>query len=272
MRVVFTRFALALFAGVLFAGVLAGPARAATCGAPDFNAWLGQIRTEAQAQGIGARGLAALDGVTADPAVLRADKSQGVFNQTFEQFSERMIAPRLNGGRVRMGQNVGLLQRVEVQFGVPGPVLIAIWGLETSYGAVTGKFATIRSIATLAWDCRRAERFQAELFDALRIVDRGDLAPAAMRGAWAGELGQTQFMASSYMKYAVDFDGDGRRDLVKSVPDALASTANFLKEKGWARGAGWEPGQPNFAVLKQWNESDIYVRTVAAFATQLSGR
>ena len=252
--------------------LLAAPARAATCGAADFNAWLGDIRNEARAKGIGQPGLAALEGVTADPAVLKADRNQGVFSQTFEQFSGRMIPPRLNGARVRMAQNVGLLQRIEVQYGVPPAVIVAIWGLETSFGAITGKFATIRSIATLAWDCRRTERFQAELFDALRLVDRGDLAPAAMRGAWAGELGQTQFMASSYMKYAVDFDGDGKRDLMKSVPDVLASTANYLKEKGWTRGAGWEAGQPNFAVLKQWNDSDIYIRTVAAFATQLSGR
>ena len=94
--------------------------------------------------------------------------------------------------------------------------------------------------------------------------------PANMKGAWAGEIGQTQFMPSSYVKFAVDFDGDGRRDLVRSVPDVLASTANYLKGYGWQRGAGWEPGQPNFAVIKQWNKADVYSRTIAYFATRVA--
>ena len=250
----------------------AGGALALTCESGDFGDWLSEAKSEAAAKGVGPRGVAALDGLTLDPAVIRADRSQGVFNQTFDQFSARMIGPRLAGGRTRLAQYAGLLTRVETQFGVQGPVLIAIWGLETSYGAVTGKFATIRSIASLAYDCRRSERFQSELFDALRLVDRGDLPATAMRGAWAGELGQTQFMASSYMKYAVDFDGDGRRDLMRSVPDVLASTANFLKGSGWARGAGWEPGQPNYAAIKAWNSSEVYARTIAAFTTQLDKR
>jgi membrane-bound lytic murein transglycosylase B len=111
---------------------------------------------------------------------------------------------------------------------------------------------------------------RAELIDALKIVDRGDMQPAAMKGAWAGEIGQTQFMPSSYLKFAVDYDGDGRRDMVASVPDVLASTANYLKGYGWRRGEGWEPGQPNFAIIKQWNKADVYSRTIAYFATRLA--
>ena len=112
--------------------------------------------------------------------------------------------------------------------------------------------------------------FKAELLDALRVIERGDIAPQDMRGAWAGEIGQTQFMPSSYIKFAVDFDGNGRRDLLRSAPDVLASTANFLASYGWQRGKDFAPGTPNFAVLQQWNKSEVYARTIAAFAHQLA--
>src|SRR5260370_28913013 len=145
-----------------------------------------------------------------------------------------------------MKQYGSVLARIEQTYGVPGEVLVGIWGLETDFGANNGKFPTMRSLATLAFDCRRSDMFKAELMDALRIVDRGDLAPQEMRGAWAGEIGQTQFMPSSYIKYAVDFDGNGRRDLLRSAPDVLASTANFLASYGWQRGQALEPGTANF--------------------------
>ena len=154
---------------------------------------------------------------------------------------------------------------------MPGPVIVAIWGLETDFGANNGNFGTLRALATLAYDCRRSERFRAALLDALRIVERGSMSPGAMRGAWAGEIGQTQFMPSSYLKYAVDFDGDGRPDLIRSVPDVLASTANYLKGYGWQQGAGWSPGQANFNVLLEWNNSQVYSKTVAYFAQRLAG-
>ena len=153
---------------------------------------------------------------------------------------------------------------------MPGPVIVAIWGLETDFGANSGKFPTIRALATLAYDCRRPEKFRGELLAALRIVDRGDMNPADMRGAWAGEIGQTQFLPSSYLKYAVDYDGNGRRDLIHSVPDVLASTANYLKGYGWQRGQPWGEGTPNFQVLLQWNASLVYTKTVAYFAQQLA--
>jgi lytic murein transglycosylase len=163
-----------------------------------------------------------------------------------------------------------LFDRIQHQYGVPGAVLVAIWGLETSYGADTGKFPTIRALATLAYDCRRADKFRGELLDALRIVDRGDMTAAQMRGAWAGEIGQTQFLPSSYLKYAVDYDGNGRRDLIHSVPDAMASTANYLKGYGWQAGQPWGEGTANFQVLLQWNSSEVYTKTVAYFAEQLA--
>ncbi len=157
------------------------------------------------------------------------------------------------------------------QEAVPAPVIVAIWGLETDFGVNQGKFGTIRALASLAYDCRRTEKFQAELMDALRIVERGDLSPGEMHGAWAGEIGQTQFMPSSYLKFALDYDGDGRRDLIRSVPDALASTANYLQSYGWRRGEAWSTGSANFEVLLEWNKSQVYSKTIAYFASKLAG-
>ncbi|MCB8821899.1 lytic murein transglycosylase [Microvirga rosea] len=254
---------------------MAGEAFAATCRDPaGFEKWLGDVRQEAIQRGISANAVdTSLAGVTFDPNVIRKDRGQGVFKQSFEQFAGRMVSSyRLKTGSALLRKHAGTLARIEQQFGVPGPVLVAIWGLESDFGAVKGNMATIRSVATLAYDCRRTEMFQSHLFDALRIVERGDLSPGEMRGAWAGELGQTQFMPSSYVKYAIDFDGDGRADLLHSPADVLASTANYLKGHGWVRGADWSPGSPNFEALKQWNKSQVYSQTVAYFASKLAGR
>jgi lytic murein transglycosylase len=248
----------------------AAPALAATCGTGSFQAWLDDFKSEAAAKGIAPSAIAAgLNGVTLDQAVLSRDRSQHVFSQSFEEFSGRMVPPRLARGANMMKRYGSVLSRIEQSYGVPGEILVAIWGLETDFGVNTGKFPTIRSLATLAYDCRRAETFRAELMDALRIVERGDLAPPEMRGAWAGEIGQTQFMPSSYIKFAVDFDGNGRRDLLHSAPDVLASTANYLAGYGWQRGKDWDPGSANFAVIQQWNKSDVYAKTIAYFASQL---
>src|SRR5204863_3205972 len=182
------------------------PAVAAPCGTGPFETWLEDFEKEAAAKGISASAIqAGLTGVTLDKGVLARDSSQKVFSQTFEEFSGRMVPPRLTRGANMMKQYGSALSRIEQAYGVPGEVLVAIWGLETDFGVNTGKFQTIRSLATLAYDCRRADEFRNELMDALRIIERGDLSPQDMRGAWAGELGQTQFMPSSWIKYAVDF-------------------------------------------------------------------
>jgi lytic murein transglycosylase len=244
---------------------------AAACGSGNFDAWLADFKTDAVSKGISKAAIdSGLAGVTLDQSVINRDHSQKVFSQSFEEFSGRMIPPRLTRGSNMLKQYGSVLSRIEQAYGVPGEVLVAIWGLETDFGVNIGKFPTIRALATLAYDCRRADEFRGELMDALRIVERGDLAPAEMRGAWAGEIGQTQFMPSSWVKYAVDFDGNGRRDLMHNAPDVLASTANYLKGYGWQRGKDWEPGSPNFPVLQQWNKSDVYARTIASFATQLA--
>ena len=244
---------------------------AAPCGTGNFDSWLTGFKTEAASKGISQQAInAGLTGVTMDQSVLNRDHSQKVFGQTFEQFSGRMVPPRMQRGSNMLKQYGSVLSRIEQAYGVPGEVIVAIWGLETDFGVNIGKFQTLRSLATLAYDCRRADEFRAELLDALRIVDRGDLAPQDMRGAWAGELGQTQFMPSSWIKYAVDFDGNGKRDLLHNVPDVLASTANYLKSYGWQPGKDYQPGGPNFAVIQQWNKSEVYSKTVAYFAGQLA--
>ena len=251
--------------------VLEVPSFAGPCGG-DFNTWMADFKREAAGQGISQRTIgAALEGVTADPSVLSRDRGQRVFSQTFEQFSGRMIsADRMRKGTALLARHAAVFARIERQFGVPGPVLTAIWGLETDYGVNQGRFSVIRSVATLAYDCRRTDKFRAELFDLLRIVDRGDMAPAELRGDWAGEIGQTQFLPSSYLKFAVDFDGNGKRDLIHSAPDARAFTANYLKSYGWRRGEPWSEGTENFNVLLEWNKARVYAKTIAAFAERLA--
>jgi lytic murein transglycosylase len=250
-------------------------ARAAECGrsAEGFEAWLQSFESEAAAAGVSRRAIdAALSNVTYDRSVISHDRGQKVFRQSFEQFSGRMINSfRLSKGRSLLSKHAALFKRIEQRYGVPGPVLVAIWGLETDFGAYIGNFATIRALATLAYDCRRSARFREELLAALRIVDRGDLSPGQMRGAWAGEIGQTQFMPTSYLKFAVDFNGDGSRDLVHDTADVLASTANFLHGSGWRPGAGWDEGQPNFPALLEWNRARVYAKTIALFADKLRG-
>jgi lytic murein transglycosylase len=246
------------------------PAEAAACGG-DFATWLQAFEQEAAANGISQRTIqSALGTVTYDPSIIARDHAQGVFHQSFEQFAGRMVPPRLARAQRLLLQYGSIISRIETQFGVPGEVIVAIWGLETDFGVNSGRFPTFRSLATLAYDCRRPDKFRGELIAALRIIDRGDMAPADMHGAWAGEIGQTQFLPSSYLKYAVDYDGNGRRDLIRSVPDVLASTANYLKGYGWQRGQPWSEGTPNFQVLLQWNASQVYTKTVAYFAQQLA--
>ena len=249
------------------------PVEAATCRDPaGFDAWLSDFKKQAAANGISAQAISALDGVTYDPGVVANDHGQHVFRQSFEQFSGRMVNPyRLHKGQALIKQYASTFDRIERDYGVPAPVIVAIWGLETDFGAVSGNTPTLRALATLAYDCRRSDMFQAELMDALRLIQRGDLSPDT-HGAWAGEVGQTQFMPSSYLKFAVDFNGTGRRDLIHDVPDVLASTANFLKGYGWQRGGSWEPGSANFAVIKEWNKAGVYSQTIAYFATRLARR
>lgn len=251
-------------------------AEAARCGngPGGVNPWLADFKREARRNGISARTLSrAFAGVTYNRRVIRLDRGQRSFKQSFEKFYARRASKwLLNRARKRMKRHARLLARIEKRYGVPPAVIVTIWGMESNFGNGGGKMNIVRSLATLAYDCRRSAFFKNELYAALKNIQRGDMSPAQMRGGWAGEIGQTQFLASSYVKYAVDFDGNGRRDLIRSTPDVLASTANFLKQHGWRRGQGWQPGSANFRVLKDWNRATVYQRTIAKAAAVLAGR
>nr|WP_322786512.1 lytic murein transglycosylase [Afifella pfennigii] len=215
----------------------------------------------------------ALNGVSYNPKVISLDRNQRSFKLSFEQFYARRVSNAMIGqGRQLIQRYSGILSNLERRTGVPPEIIVSIWGLETGYGRNSGNMSTFRSLATLAYDCRRSAFFTGELLAALKIVQRGDLSPSQMKGAWAGELGQTQFLASSYLRFAVDGDGNGRRDLIRSVPDVLASTANYLRAFGWQRGAGWGPGTANYAVLRQWNKAEVYVKTISVMASKMAGQ
>jgi lytic murein transglycosylase len=229
-----------MLAGLALTGAADAAPRCRNTGS--FESWLAGFKQEAATQGISRQAIsAALDGVTFDPAIIRRDQGQGVFQQSFQQFAGRMTAAgRYQNGLVKLKQNAPLLSRIEQRTGVPPPVVVALWGLESDYGAYKGgTYNVIRSVATLAYDCRRSQFFRDQLMGAVRLVERGDLRPDAMIGNWAGELGPTQFTPADYFKHGVDFDGDGRVDMIQSVPDALASAANLLKSFGWQRGQPW---------------------------------
>lgn len=263
--------------GLLFVfavGAQSEPAFARSCGhsAVGFSSWLSGFRKVAIGKGISAGTVdAALGGIGYYRRAVRLDRSQRSFKLSYRRFYRRRVSrSMLSKGRRLMRRHRRLFARIRKRYGVPPQVLVAIWGLETNYGRGSGRFPIVRSLATLAFDCRRSRFFRKELIAALRIIDRGDMRPSQMRGGWAGEIGQTQFLASSYVRYAVDFDGNGRRDLIRSKADVLASTANYLRGHGWRPGAPWTPGSRNFRVLKEWNKSDIYSRTVAEFARRLA--
>jgi lytic murein transglycosylase len=247
---------------------------AAQCGG-DFDRFIAAFSREAQAAGISQRTIAtAFAGIEQDQKVLAFDRRQrGTFRKSFEDYVRtRVTAGRLKRGAQMLKRHDALFARIEREFGVPAPILVAIWGLETDYGGDTGKLPTVRVLATMAHDCRRTELFQRELLAALTIIERGYLLPSEMRGAYAGELGQTQFLPSSYIKFAIDYDGNGRPNLIKSTPDVLASTANYLKGYGWKRGQPWHEGTENFDILREWNRALVYRKTIAYFADRLAGR
>lgn len=264
------------FVALAFAAVSMFPLAAAAApscgnGPAGFSAWLQDFKTEAAERGISSRVLdSAFAGVTYDKKVIGYDRHQHAFKMTLKEFMARRAPPYyVKRAKEKMASNAYLLARIQKRFGVQPEIIVAIWGMETGFGSYMGNMSTIRSLATLAYDCRRHAFFTNELYSALEIIQRGDMTAAEMRGAWAGEIGQTQLLASKYLQYAVDFDGDGRRDLIHSRADVLASTANFLKGHGWIRGAGYQPGQPNFAVLSAWNRATVYQQALALFAEKI---
>ncbi len=252
---------------------LTAPAHATQCGG-SFPAFIASVSRDAQAAGVSRATIdQALAGVTPDGAVLAFDRRQrGMFHtRSFEQYASTRVTPaRLKRAKALMQRHAQLLARIERQFGVPKELLMAIWTMESDNGGGDmGKLPVIRTLATLAHDCRRSELFQGELIAALKILQRGDLPLSDLKGAYAGEIGQTQFLPSSYIKYGVDYDGNGRVDLRHSVPDVLASTANLLKTNGWHAGQPYGEGTANFEAMREWNHSEIYRKTLVLFAERL---
>lgn len=262
------RLAAALAAGA----ALAGAAAAAPCGddASGFEAWKRAFSSEASAAGIGQRGLAALAGTSYAQRTIDADRNQRSFRYSLDEFLRVRGADTIvSQGRSRLQRNADFYGALERAYGVPAGVLIAIHGMETGFGRFMGDSNVLSAIATLAYDCRRSEFFTGHLLAALRLVDRGAISAGAV-GAMHGELGHTQFLPGNALRYGVDGDGDGRLDLTDEV-DAMASTANYLRQKGWRPGAGYQPGEPNFRAIEEWNAATVYQQAIALMARRIEG-
>jgi lytic murein transglycosylase len=248
---------------LLAATLVSGAANAAApcrTGGP-YEAWLAAFEREAIANGVSQRTVAEVAPyLTYDQRIVNIDSGQRVFTQTFLEFSDRMAAAyRIQTGAAKIKTYAQVFARIEQQYGVPAPVIVAFWALESDFGANMGKEKTLSALASLAYDCRRADRFRGQLLDALRLIERGDLRPEDMIGSWAGELGQTQMMPSEYFQYAVDYDGDGKRNLLRSAPDVLGSTANYLLGLGWKRGEPWLT-EVRVPANLPWDQADLAIQ------------
>lgn len=231
-----------------------------------FDKWLAAFRQEAAKEGISQKTLSlALDGLQMDQKIIYIDRGQKFFSKPFTEFAATLATSnRVNSGGQKLRQLAGTFERAEQEFGVPGAVITAFWALESDFGAGIGKRPVLVSLATLAWDCRRGEMFREELMAALKIIDRGDLVPSEMISSWAGELGQTQFLPTHYLKNAVDYDGDGKRNLFKSAPDIIGSTANFIKNLGWKTGQPWLDEVRVPAALP-WDQAGLDIKQPRSF-------
>jgi lytic murein transglycosylase len=251
----------ALCGGAL-AAFIAAPAAAITCNhTQSFGAWVQDMKRDAIAQGISRETASSvLDDVAYDPKIVGRDRAKAVFAQDFLTFSSRMVSSnRMQVGAAKLKQHAAIFERIEREFGVPAEVIVAFWGLETDFGANSGKSPILGALATLAYDCRRPEMFRDQLLAAMKILDRGDLTREQMVGAWAGELGQTQFLPTHYLEFGVDYDSDGHIDLKNSTPDVLASTAKLVTHYGWRAGEPWlrEVAVPD---EMSWQEADLTIR------------
>jgi lytic murein transglycosylase len=226
-----------------------------------YPAWLAAFEKEALAQGVSQRTIAAVAPyLTYDQRIVNIDRGQRVFSQTYLQFSDRMAAAyRIQRGAALIKQYGQVFSRIDQQYGVPAPVVVAFWALESDFGSNMGKEHSLSALASLAYDCRRADRFRGQLLDALRLIEHGDLRPEEMIGSWAGELGQTQMMPSEYYQYAVDYDGDGKRNLIRSAPDVLGSTAAYLVGLGWKRGEPWLT-EVHVPANLPWDQADLSIQ------------
>jgi len=226
-----------------------------------FDRFLADLKQQAVAAGVSQRTIAeASPYLVYDQGIVNRDRGQRVFGQVFTEFAGRMAAVyRMQQGQAKIKTYAAAFARAEKEYGVPPAVIAAFWGLESDFGANMGNLPTLRSLVSLAYDCRRSQMFENETIAALKIIDRGDLEPEEMIGSWAGELGHTQFMPSEYMAHAIDYDGDGKRNLIKSVPDVIGSTGKYLVHLGWQRGEPWLQEVKVPANLK-WQEADLSIQ------------
>lgn len=260
-----------LAAAAAVTALACGSAQAATCGnnAGGFESWKAQMAAEARAAGVGGRGLQALTSTSYATSTIRADRGQKSFKYSLAKFMQvRGANTIIAQGRRHKKTNAALFASLEARFGVPPGPLIAIWGMETAFGRIQGDSNLLSATATLAYDCRRSAFFTDHLLAALVLVDRGVLSAGAV-GAKHGEWGQTQFLPGNVLRYGIDGDGNGRLDLSRSTADALASTANFLVAHGWRRGAGYQPGEPNYNAIRGWNAATVYQQAIAIMGAEI---
>jgi membrane-bound lytic murein transglycosylase B len=260
-----------LFAAILLFG-MAGAAQAAPCSDTGgaYEAWKPQMAAEAAALGVGARGLSALMESSYSQSTITADRNQRSFRYSLTKFLDVRGADAIvSQGKRRLRDNAAFYASLEQAYGVPAGVIIAIHGMETGFGNFMGDTNVISAIATLSYDCRRSDFFTDHLIGALKLVDQGSITANSI-GAKHGELGHTQFLPGNALRYGVDGNGDGVVDLSNQT-DALASTANFLAQKGWRPGAGYQEGEPNFAVIESWNAATVYQQAIAIMGARIDG-
>jgi Membrane-bound lytic murein transglycosylase B len=255
----------------MLAAGLATPAYAAACGntSAGFEAWVKEFKAEAASRGIPQRTLdRAFKNVSYARKTISVDRGQHSFKLSLDQFMKKRGAAAIvaKGKRLKQ-QNASLFSRIERRYGVPAGPLIAIWGMETGFGAFSGNQHTMSAVATLAYDCRRSAYFTEQLYALLQLIQKGWISPD-FKGAAHGEIGQTQFLPANVLRFGADGDGDGKVNLASSA-DALASTANFLRGHGWAPGGGYQPGQANYGAIQGWNAAKVYQQAIAIMGAEI---
>lgn len=251
-------------------GLTAMPVFAQTCGdtSSGFEAWKAAFAPQAKKAGVKKRGLQALAQARYATGTIAADRNQKSFKYSLDKFMQvRGANVIVSQGRKRKAQSPSFYATLEKQYGVPAGILISLHGMETGFGRFMGDSQVVSAIVTLAYDCRRSEFFIPHAVGALKLIDKGAITTAT-KGAKHGELGHTQFLPGNALEYGVDATGDGRVDFYNQT-DALASTANFLKQKGWKRGKGYQPGEPNFKVIQAWNSASVYQQAIAIMAAKI---
>jgi membrane-bound lytic murein transglycosylase B len=257
---------------ILFSLTLTATAQAAPCSntSAGFDAWKVDAAAEAKSEGVGKAGIAALMGASYSKATIAADRNQKSFKYSLDKFlAVRGADTIISQGRAKLKKNPDFYKGLEARYGVAPGVLLAIHGMETGFGGFMGDTNVVSAITTLTFDCRRSDYFHPHMIGALKLVDQGSISAKTV-GAKHGELGHTQFLPGNALKYGQDGNGDGRIDLT-NVADAMATTANYLAQKGWQRGAGYQQGEPNFAVIKEWNAATVYEQAIAIMGAKIEG-